>query len=216
MGEIALQLVETNEIGVKALSLVDEVKALVVIKDAEHYIKVGEVYKSVVAMMKEVDEGFDKNIKRWHEGHKAAVADKARYWNPLNDTKKTIKMLMERYDAEQERLRKAEEARLREIARKEEEERLLQEAIAAEASGNKEEAAAIIEEPVYVPPVVVKKEVPKVQGMSFRTIWKFRITDEKKIPREYLKPDEVKIGGVVRSMKKQTNIPGIEAYEERV
>jgi len=34
------------------------------------------------------------------------------------------------------------------------------------------------------------------------------------IPREYLIPDEVKIGGVVRATKGSIQIPGIEIYSE--
>ena len=226
MGEVAVKLIDTIEIGTRALSVVDQAKALVVIKDAEHYLRAGELWKVVVAMMKEVDEAFDHNIKRWHEGHKSAIADKARYWNPLNDTKKTIKIVMEKYDAEQERIRVAEQRRLEEIARKEEEERRLAEAIAAEEElkargATKEEAAkeatAIIEEPVSVAPVIIPKATPKLAGGPvYRTIWKARIIDERKIPRQYLVPDIVKINQVVRALKNNHGIDGIEAYEERV
>lgn len=84
----------------------------------------------------------------------------------------------------------------------------------AEQCGNKEEAAAIMEAPVQAAPVVIPKAVPKVTGMSIRDNWKFRVTNEKLIPREYLKVDEVKIGQVVRALKSSTNIPGIETYNE--
>jgi hypothetical protein len=97
----------------------------------------------------------------------------------------------------------------------------LQEAIAADANGNKEEAKAILETPVYVEPSfvpepVVTKSVPKLQGGPvYRTVWKYRITNESLIPRAYLTPDTVKIGGIVRAMKGNVNIPGILAFEER-
>ena len=84
----------------------------------------------------------------------------------------------------------------------------------AEQCGNKEEAAAIMEAPVQAAPVVIPKAVPKVTGMSIRDNWKFRVTNEKLIPREYLKVDEVKIGQVVRALKSSANIPGIETYNE--
>ena len=71
-----------------------------------------------------------------------------------------------------------------------------------------------METPVQVAPVVVPKSVPKVSGMSIRDNWKFKITNEKLIPREYLKVDEVKIGQVVRALKSATNIPGVEVYNE--
>jgi hypothetical protein len=230
---------------------VDQAREFVVIKDVAHYTKAGELWKQVCAMMAEVDDGFDKNIKRWHEGHKGALADKARYWNPLNEVKKTIKIGMEKFDREQEAIRQAEQRRLEEIARKveadrratelaqlelerkAEEARLMEAAAIAEAAGDKESAndlaeaavnvtegakqvaAAISSEPVYIPPVVLAKETPRVQGLSFRTIWKFRIVDPEKLPRKFLVPDEVKIGQIVRALKTQHGISGIEAYEER-
>ena len=214
MGEAA-EVLQPQEVTTVALSIIEQGKA-VVIKNSDDYTAAGSLWTTIKGIMAQVDESFDPIIKKAHQAHKEAVAQKAKIYDPLKSAYVYVKKVMSDYDTAQEAIRRAEETRLREIARKEEEERLLQEAIAAEASGNKEEAAAIIEEPVYVAPVVVKKEVPNVQGMSFRTIWKFRIVDEKKIPREYMKPDEVKIGGVVRSMKNQVNIPGIESYEERV
>lgn len=204
-----------EEVTEKALSIVDQAEA-VQVTDPASYTAAGELFKAIVEMMKEVDSTFDPIIEAAHRSHKAALAQKKKYYDPLDKAKRGVKGLMGAYDQEQERKRREEESRLREIARKEEEDRKLAEALAAEAAGEKEEAAAIIEEPVYVPPVVIKKDVPKVEGLSFRTVWKFRIVNESALPRAYMKPDEVKIGGVVRSMKGATNIPGIEAYEERV
>ena len=84
----------------------------------------------------------------------------------------------------------------------------------AEAEGNREEAQAILDEPDFVPMPTVKAEIPKVDNRLFRKVWKFRIVDEGQIPRQYMTPDMVKIGGVVRAMKGVTNIPGIQVYEE--
>ena len=224
MEPVALHLVETKEVGNRAVSILDTAKTVKVV-DPETYTAAGFIWKSLKDMMKEVDEAWDKNIKLWHEGHKNALADKARYYQPLDTASRTVKKLMSDYNLAQERIRIAEQRRLEEIALKAEEERLLQEAIVTEAEARAsgaskeeaaQEAAAIIEKPVYVPPIIIPKEVPKVMGMSFRIIWKFRIIDVAKIPREYLEPDMVKIGGVVRSLKGQTNIPGIRVYEEKV
>jgi hypothetical protein len=202
---------DTQEVTQTALSIIDQGKA-VVIKSSDDYTAAGSLWTTIKGIMKQVDESFDPIISKAFAAHREAVAQKKKIYEPLESVYKYVKKCMSDYDTAQEAIRRAEEARLREIARKEEEERLLQEAIAAPP----EEQAAILEEPVYVPPVVVRKEVPKVQWMSFREVWKFRVVDQKKIPRDYLKIDDVKIGGVVRSMKGQTNIPGIEVYSERV
>jgi len=214
MGEAA-EVLQPQEVSTRALTIIEQAHAIT-IRDSEDYTRAGDLWKSIKDLKEQVNETFSPIISKAHAAHKEALAQKAKIFDPLDAAGRIVKKVMERYDTAQEAIRQAEERRLREIARKAEEERLLMEAIAAEAAGEKEEATAIMEAPVYVAPVVVPKEVPKVQGVSFRTIWRYRITDERKIPREYLKPDDVKIGQVVRALKNQTNLPGIETYEERV
>jgi hypothetical protein len=165
-------------------------------------------------LRKEIDATFDPIIKKAHEAHKEAVAQKKKVDAPLVEAEGIIKPRIAAWNAEQERLRREEEARLREIARKEEEERQLLAAIDAEQSGDMEESAAIMAEPVYVAPVVIPKTVPKVAGIAMKQVWKFRIVNASIVPREYMTIDEQKIGAVVRALKDQTRIPGIEAYPE--
>lgn len=53
------------------------------------------------------------------------------------------------------------------------------------------------------------------RSMSFRTNWYFRVTDETKVPREWLKVDETKIGKAVRRAENPVReIDGIEIYSE--
>jgi hypothetical protein len=242
----ATQAVET-----KALTIVDQAKAVKII-DAKSYTIAGLLWKNIKDMMKEVADTFDPIIEKAHSAHKEALAKKAIFYGPLEAAYRSVKGLMSAYDAEQERIRLAEQRHLEEIARKEEAERrrielerleaerkieearLLAAAEAAQVAGDKQqaedmvtaaiaatenarqEAAAINAEPVYVAPVVIPKTVPKMAGGPvYRTIWKFRIIDAAKIPRQYLIPDDVKIGQIVRALKKESNIPGIEPYEER-
>ena len=54
------------------------------------------------------------------------------------------------------------------------------------------------------------KTVPKVEGVSTRTVWKYRFANEFMIPRNYLMPDEKKIGAHARSMRESASIPGVE------
>lgn len=136
--------------------------------------------------------------------------------------------------AEEEARRRAEQERL-ETERKAEEDRLLAEAEAAEKRGDnetaelltaaavetneqvKELAATMAAEPVYVAPIIVPKTTPKMAGGPvYRTVTKFEVVNADLIPRQYMVPDMVKIGGVVRALKTCANIPGIKVYEERV
>lgn len=205
----------TKEVSSKALTIIEQANVLV-IKDGKDYVGAGALWKAIKELKDKVNETFKPIIDKAHAAHKEALAQKAKIFDPLEIAGRTVKGVMEKYDTAQEAIRQAEERRLREIARKAEEERLLQEAIEAEANGEKEISEAILEEEIYVPPVIVQKEIPKVSGGPvYRTIWKFRFSNSRLIPREYLIPDEVKIGGVVRAMKESTNIPGVEVYSER-
>ena len=215
---------EIIEIETQSLTIPERATTLRII-DVETYSRAGEFWKEIRAIRAKVADSFNPLIKHAHALHKATLAKKEEIDKPLENAERFIKSSMNIWNVEQERIRIAEQRRLEEIALKAEEERLLQEAIVTEAEARAsgaskeeaaQEAAAIIEKPVYVPPVILPKETPKVMGMSFRTIWKFRIIDVAKIPREYLEPDMVKIGGVVRALKGQTRISGVETYEERI
>jgi transcriptional regulator of heat shock response len=204
---------EVKEVTTLALSVPDQAKQIS-IKTMDDYVRAGEIMLTIKAIRKKITETF-KPIKQKMDAAKQEVLDQERAADaPLKEAESWLSPQIITWNREQERIRQEEEARLREIARKEEEERQLQEAILAEQSGQKEEAEAIISAPVQAAPVVVPKAVPKVAGMSIRDNWKFRITNEKLIPREYLKVDEVKIGQVVRAMKSAANIPGVEVYNE--
>ena len=222
--EPALQLVpQEDEVTREVVTVEIQARELKVV-DAVSYVAAGELWKAIKALRAKVANTFDDIIKAAHLAHKKAVEKKKMHDGPLDAAERMVKQAMSAYDLEQERIRQAEQRRLEEIARKAAEEEALLAAIAAEEEAKRngatkeeaaQEAAAIIEQPVYVAPVVLAKETPKVQGLSFRTIWKFKITDIHKIPAQYMVPDEVKIGQVVRALKAQANIPGITPYEER-
>ena len=61
---------------------------------------------------------------------------------------------------------------------------------------------------------IIQAETPKVSGVARKLIWKFRIRDDSKLPREYTTPDEKKIAGVVRALKGDTRIEGVEVWSE--
>jgi hypothetical protein len=213
MSEAALQLIETQEVESKALAIPEQAKAIKIV-DAVTYVQAGETLKVIKGIRKEIDATFDPIIEAAHQAHKIAIDKKKKADAPLVEAENYLKPAIFAYAVEQERKRKAEDGRLWKIARKEEEDRRMAEALSAEAEGNHEEAEEIIQAPVYVPPVVVEKQTPTVSGVSMVTTWKFRIVDELKVPRGYLKVDEIKIGGVVRAMKGATSISGVEAYPE--
>ena len=220
--EAALKIVD--EVESKALSIVDQAKA-VVVTDAETYTRAGALWTGIKDMIAEVKETFDPICDAAHKAHKAATAKRAQYLDPLEKASKDVKSLMSAYDAEQERIRQAEQARLAEIARKEEEDRRLEEALLAEEFGDAEEAAAILEEPVHVAPVVVPKSTPKVQGLSYREIWAAEVVNIRELCRavadgrastECISANMPTLNRMATALKSTMNVPGVRAYSRRV
>jgi hypothetical protein len=203
---------QIQEVNALALSVPDQAKQITAIQTNEDYIRASDILLTIKEIRKKIEKTF-KPIKQKMDAAKKEVLDqeKAADW-PLVEAENYIKPLIAGYMAEQERRRKEEENRLREIARKEEEELQLQAALQAEAEGQKEEAEAIISAPVQAAPVVVPKTIPKVAGVTMVKQWKFRVVDAAKVPRQYLIVDEQKIGAIVRALKDQANIPGVEIF----
>ena len=98
------------------------------------------------------------------------------------------------WEAKLEKDRQAEERKLREEASREQA-RLNSEAKAAakEAAerGDDEEAEDIRQNVEQINVPVVVKQAPKIAGSGTRILYKYRIVDAAKIPREYLAPNEV-------------------------
>lgn len=188
----------------------------ITINDNPSLVAASDVLKGYKTIQKRIDYELDPIIKSQRDALDRQRDLKKKLSEPVEQAERIVKCKIAAYQREQEEIRRAEEIRLREEARKAAEERRLQEAVALEQAGDKRAAEAMIAAPVAPPPVVVPVSTPKIAGVSMRQNWKFRIVDERAIPREYLKADEVKIGGYVRSMKGDAKIPGVEVYCEDV
>lgn len=166
---------------------------------------------AIKTMRKEIDDTFNPIIKKAFTAHKEAVAQKKRYEKPLIDAEKSVKLKIASYMREQEEIRRKKE----EEARKAEEERQLMEKHAQILSdAGRHDAAEDAKKSIPAQKEYVPHEVPKLQGTGIRRIWKWRVVDESKIPREYLVVDSAKITRLVKSTKGQIRIPGIEIYSE--
>lgn len=186
------------------------------ITDTPSYTSAADFLKGIKRVRDQIGETFDPLIKSAHDHHKQLIAEKKKHDAPLDEAERVVKGKIASYQQELERRRQEEERRLQEQARKEEEERRLAQAVELEQQGEAEAASELIEATIETPPVVVAAAVPKVAGISTRKNYKFRIVDARKIPFEYMMPDEKKIGAHARSMREQARIPGVEFYSEDV
>lgn len=146
----------------------------------------------------------------------------------LERAEKGVKKLMANWHTKQEEIRQAEQKRLDDIQRKEAErlqqaaakelaraESLKTESAKARAAAKAEELKAKSEIVTEIAPVVENK-VEKIDGISIRKTWKFKIVNINEIPREYMIPDEKYIGQIVRNSKGKKEIPGVKTYSEDV
>ncbi len=217
-GTEAIMLPETRT---KALAVPDQARAIVV-RDQETLDAAKRFLHDVDALQAEIDETFDPQISQAHKLHKSLLAEKKKFSEPLERAKtivgrKTADFLFEqetaRKEAERQRLEAEEKAR--EVA-----EKAVDKAGKLEADG-KERAAALVVNEAHNKVDEILSTAPEVpeeldtSGLTVREDWKFSIVNEALIPREYLCPDEKKIGRIVRALKDQANIPGIRAYAEK-
>lgn len=212
---MATELVEV-ELKQEAVTCLDRAKALVV-KDQATYEEATAGLLVIKEFLKRVDALCDPNIKRWHEGHKNAVAEKKALTDLPLQAEAIYKRGIGAFVQEQERLRLEAQRKAEEEARRREEEERLALAVQAEEMGADEQT---IEEIVNTPqpvmaPVVAQTFRPAAGiGASRKPVYKWRIVDAKLIPREYLKLDEVRVNSEVRTWGNSRKIPGIEIYED--
>lgn len=203
---------EREEVEQQSLAIPTRAEALVVDSAAAYEVAAGFL-RDLKTVRKRVDETFDPSIRKAHEAHKAAVALKKQFTDPLDAGERIIKGKITGYLSAEERRRREEELKLQAEAQQRAEEARIAEAVALEQAGYQGAAEQAIATPVKAAPVLLPPAAPKVAGLSKRENWTFRVVDPALIPREYLMIDETKVRGVVRAMKGETRIPGIEVYD---
>jgi hypothetical protein len=191
-----------------------------------------ECIQEIKGMKAEIDATFDPHIKTAHEQHKALLATKAKFFAPLDSAERLLKQRTGLFLQEQEAARQAEQRRLDDLARAEEKARrdaemaaIKAQAEAAAKSAPKAEAKAIIAEAkqevqaIAAAPIMVAAPVveiaPKPAGVTATLVYKYRIIHVDMLPREYLVPNEKMIAGIVKAMRGETRIPGVEIFTEQ-
>jgi hypothetical protein len=181
---------------------------------AQQFADAGDVLKRIKSHQKKLDES-ESDITRPINAGLKAVRDLFR--GPKERAARAeslVKRAMIAFSDEQERIRRVEQAKADELARKERE-RIEAQAKKAAESGKTEKAEALEQRAATVVAPIIQREPPKVSGVNFRETWKFEVENEELVPREYLSVDEKKIRAVVNALKGGTQIPGVRVYSEK-
>ena len=153
----------------------DERVNAVVVSDTGSYELAGAMVIDLDRLAKKINAYWEEPIKKAHEAHRALTAKRGEMLKPVEDRKKVLRGKISAYLTEQERIRKAEQAKLDEERRKKEHaerEKLERAAAKAEEKGKDERAEALREKAadVYIPPAVVVPEVEKTTRMDTGTV----------------------------------------------
>jgi len=209
---------ETKVLVMKSEKVFNEMQKFV-ITSPELYSQAGNKLIEIKETEKKVIETKKSMTKPANDTIKAINDFFERPLEYLKRAKLTLTASMANYKVEQDRIKRETEAKLAEEARKQEEElkkKLDAQIKKAEAKGNQDKVDELTyqKDLVKVETKLVVSKVPFVEGLAARKVWKCRIVDETKIPREYLKVDEVKLGQIAREKHNEIDIPGVEFYAE--
>jgi len=177
--------------------------------------RIGDAIKAV--------EAFFAPIKSMaHQLHVALCTREKVILAPLLKLDDSMRGAMTAYNVAEAKARRQREAALADEQRRDREARAVTEAAQLERAGEVAMAAAVVAEAIAAPaPVVVLPDTVAAVA-TFRKVWKWRYVGGDKaramalLPRDFLMPDEVKIGAYARSMKTSGDVPGIEFYAEDV
>lgn len=212
---MAPQTLEKPQLASKTTELLAPLSGVAKIATREQYTEIVAIRRHIDTLRAEIKDAFATQKDYAWKAHKAICAAEAKYDDPLKAGRERTNRLLADWDVEQDRLRQAEARRLEEEARKKAAEERAAEAKRLWAEGQRKAAQAVKAEPLVVAPPVLPP-APKTEGLTYVTKWRFRIVNSSLVPIEYRTIDEGKIQKIVDAMKGETNIPGVQPYEDRI
>ena len=215
---MALNLAPEPDSGVpaldeKAITLKSQADAISIQNDGQ-FVAAGEFLKGVLALKKEITSSWEPTIQAAHKAHRSAIESRDRHLIPVIEAERQIKNKLSAYQLLQETIRRQleEEEKVRVQAETE----ALEAAARELAEGGEYSAAkATVRQVFDIKPAEVAA-TPKIKGVSFSENWTFTVVDPLAVPREYLMVDEVKIRQVVKALKGDCKIPGVQVRCEKV
>ena len=199
------------------------VAAEIVVRDAESYQMAGETWKSLTALEKKIKAYWEEDVSSALKLHRSLVAKRDAMLVPVGEQKNTLRLGMKSFEDEQDKIRRVEQARLEEEARKAAEEAALAKALALEKNGHKAAAETVIATPVVVPTVYVPKTTPTGFGNATRRVWSAEVTDlmalvkavaAGTVPIQAIEANMVFLNGQSRMLKSALAYPGVRSVEK--
>lgn len=210
---------ELNQEIIPELAIAGEI----VVKDAATYQMAGETWKSLTALEKKIKAYWEEDVSSALKLHRSLVAKRDAMLVPVGERKNALRLDMKTFEDEQERIRRAAQAKAEEEARKAAEEAALAQAVSLESNGHKAAAEALMAAPVVAPAVFVPKTTPTGFGNATRRTWGAEVTDlmalvkavaAGTVPIQALEANTVFLNGQARMLKAALSYPGVRAVEK--
>ena len=184
--------------------------------------QIKECGKAIEEARKEKTKPLDDEKKAWMDAFRPAteVLDKAEglLKNAISAWNLEQRRIAQEAEALRRKLEQEEQARL--AKEQKDAEALLEKADEAAASGDiaaaealENQAMAIQESTSYVPATPAPAST-KIKGASSRQVWKCRIVDPSRVPRQWCAPDEKALDAYAKAMKDKAEVEGCEFYAE--
>lgn len=199
------------------------------IANQDDYSAATKAVQAIKAERKKIVGFFAESKANAHATWKSIVAQEKSFTSQLDAVESKIKKLMSSFVMEQNRIRQAEQNRLRleaEAKAKKEQERLLAEAKEAEESGDTEKAEEVLLKAFETEAIVSEEpdiQLPSVEGASSRKTWIIEDIDKEKFIEEaiknpslmqYINIDEAALKRAIISSKGELTIPGVVVKED--
>jgi hypothetical protein len=178
-----------------------------------------ELLKGIAALKARIKDWCEPNIKRWYDGHKAALAEQKELLEPIEDAEQILKDKVAEYRVRERAERQAAMAeatrQAAEIARAEREAQVetLREA------GLEGEAEILASSHLAVPPVHLAEPV-KTEGVYTQRRWSAEVIDKMELIRfvaanphfsHLLEVNTKEANALARAQNESMNIPGLRA-----
>jgi uncharacterized protein YbjQ (UPF0145 family) len=200
-----------------------------VIQNDDHMEMAASMLNRIDDRLKWGDETFDPNIDAAHKAHKAAIAVKRTFTDPLQEAKKIIKSKMVGYTTECERKREEEQRRLEAEAKQAADDAALAEAAELASRGEQHLAEVVLQSAAEAAPAALAPaSIAKPAGITTTKVWKWTYQGDpaealKELVQAAAKDDRLlgylahntqAIGATVKAQKSLTRIPRIKVWSE--
>lgn len=168
--------------------------------------------KELDEQRKELTRPLDESKRKIMELYKKPL-------DALSRAERAIKTALSRYHDKQERIRREQQRLIEEQRKKDEAEAKAKLEAQAEQKieeGDIEAAKEIVQESEDLRLAAPVLSAHKTEGVSYRTVWKWEVTDFDKVPDTFKKIDDKAISAIATAQKSRASVPGVRFFWEKV